>query len=117
MLVPFLVNASVDEKFSMACRKICSLSRPFHFCFVTLQANPEHGVTKDEIHTRKKGWPCVAATIYISANSEQLLIRNPLQDDDQPTELTALFAKGRQSSGYGLVLGIVHVSKPGWIFS
>lgn len=48
-----------------------------------------------------------AGTIYISANSEQLLIRNPLQDDDQPTELTALFAKGRQSSGYGLGLGIV----------
>jgi len=48
-----------------------------------------------------------AGTIYISANSEQLLIRNPLQDDDHPTELTALFAKGRQSSGYGLGLGIV----------
>ena len=48
-----------------------------------------------------------AGTIYISANSEQLLIRNPLQDDDQPAELTALFAKGRQSSGYGLGLGIV----------
>ena len=42
-----------------------------------------------------------AGTIYISANSEQLLIRNPLQDDDQPTELTALFAKGRQSSKIG----------------
>lgn len=48
-----------------------------------------------------------AGTIYISANSEQLLIRNPLHDDDHPTELTALFAKGRQSSGYGLGLGIV----------
>jgi len=48
-----------------------------------------------------------AGTIYISVNSEQLLIRNPLQDDDHPTELTALFAKGRQSSGYGLGLGIV----------
>ncbi|WP_127026280.1 sensor histidine kinase [Rheinheimera mangrovi] len=48
-----------------------------------------------------------AGTIYISANAQQLLIRNPLQDDDQPTELTALFAKGRQSSGYGLGLGIV----------
>jgi signal transduction histidine kinase len=48
-----------------------------------------------------------AGTIYISANSEQLLIRNPLQDDDHPTELNALFAKGRQSSGYGLGLGIV----------
>jgi signal transduction histidine kinase len=48
-----------------------------------------------------------AGTIYISANSEQLLIRNPLQDDDHPTELTALFAKGRQSNGYGLGLGIV----------
>jgi len=30
-----------------------------------------------------------------------------LHDEDQPTELTALFAKGRQSSGYGLGLGIV----------
>jgi signal transduction histidine kinase len=48
-----------------------------------------------------------AGTIYIIANAQQLLIRNPLQDDDQPTELTALFAKGRQSSGYGLGLGIV----------
>ena len=45
--------------------------------------------------------------IYISANSRHLLIRNPLHADDQPTELTALFAKGRQSSGYGLGLGIV----------
>lgn len=48
-----------------------------------------------------------AGTIYISADSDKLLIRNPLQGDDSPTELTALFAKGRQSSGYGLGLGIV----------
>lgn len=48
-----------------------------------------------------------AGTIFVSADSQQLLIRNPLQDDDQPTELTALFAKGRQSTGYGLGLGIV----------
>ena len=46
-------------------------------------------------------------TISISADSQQLLIQNPLHDEDQPTELTALFAKGRQSSGYGLGLGIV----------
>ena len=46
-------------------------------------------------------------TISISADSQQLLIQNPLYDEDQPTELTALFAKGRQSSGYGLGLGIV----------
>lgn len=48
-----------------------------------------------------------AGTIFISADSQQLLIQNPVHDDDQPTELTALFAKGRQSSGYGLGLGIV----------
>lgn len=48
-----------------------------------------------------------AGTIFISANSEQLLIQNPLQVEDHPTDLTALFAKGRQSSGYGLGLGIV----------
>lgn len=48
-----------------------------------------------------------AGTIYISANSDELQIQNPLHDEDQPTELTALFAKGRQSSGYGLGLGIV----------
>lgn len=48
-----------------------------------------------------------AGTIYISADSQQLLICNPLQDDEHPTELTALFAKGRQSSGYGVGLGIV----------
>ncbi|MBP8226806.1 MAG: HAMP domain-containing histidine kinase [Pararheinheimera sp.] len=46
-------------------------------------------------------------TIFISADSQQLQIQNPLHDEDQPTELTALFAKGRQSSGYGLGLGIV----------
>lgn len=46
-------------------------------------------------------------TISISADSQQLLIQNPLRDEDQPTELTALFAKGRQSTGYGLGLGIV----------
>jgi signal transduction histidine kinase len=46
-------------------------------------------------------------TISISADSRQLLIQNPLHDEDQPTELTALFAKGRQSTGYGLGLGIV----------
>lgn len=48
-----------------------------------------------------------SGTIYISANSDELQIQNSLQDEDQPTELTALFAKGRQSSGYGLGLGIV----------
>jgi signal transduction histidine kinase len=48
-----------------------------------------------------------AGTIYISADSQQLLIQNPRQADDLPTELTALFAKGRQSTGYGLGLGIV----------
>jgi signal transduction histidine kinase len=48
-----------------------------------------------------------AGTIYISADPAGLLISNPLHADDQPTELTALFAKGRQSSGYGLGLGIV----------
>ena len=60
-----------------------------------------------------------AGTIYISANSEQLLIRNPLQDDEHPTELTALFAKGRQSSGYGLGLGIVQrlCERNGWAFA
>lgn len=46
-------------------------------------------------------------TVHISADSQGLQISNPLQADDQPTDLTALFAKGRQSSGYGLGLGIV----------
>jgi signal transduction histidine kinase len=46
-------------------------------------------------------------TVHISADSLGLVISNPLQAEDAPTELTALFAKGRQSSGYGLGLGIV----------
>lgn len=50
MLVPFLVNASAERQFCVPLWIEC-FSRPFHFCFVTLQANPEYGVTKDEIHT------------------------------------------------------------------
>ncbi|MBU1618860.1 MAG: HAMP domain-containing histidine kinase [Gammaproteobacteria bacterium] len=46
-------------------------------------------------------------TVHISADSLGLLISNPLQAEEAPTELTALFAKGRQSTGYGLGLGIV----------
>lgn len=46
-------------------------------------------------------------TVHIRADSLGLLISNPLQAEEAPTELTALFAKGRQSSGYGLGLGIV----------
>jgi signal transduction histidine kinase len=45
--------------------------------------------------------------IHISADPQGLSISNPLQAEEAPTELTALFAKGRQSSGYGLGLGIV----------
>ncbi len=48
-----------------------------------------------------------AGAIRISVDTKCLLISNPLQAEDAPTELTALFAKGRQSKGYGLGLGIV----------
>lgn len=48
-----------------------------------------------------------AGGIRISADTKGLLISNPLRIEEAPAELTALFAKGRLSTGYGLGLGIV----------
>ena len=45
--------------------------------------------------------------VRIAADTQGLLISNPVVAADFPLEPAALFAKGRHSSGYGVGLGIV----------